>query len=80
MTAQKIQPKSADPLRGEADLFGFKLRTTEVATADEVAASASMLMGQSDEGMPAVLVRGLRRTGNGRAADLVRPKTQDLFR
>jgi len=66
--------------RGEADLFGFKLRTTEVATADEVAASASMLMGQSDEGMPAVLVRGLRRIGNGRAADLVRPKTQDLFR
>lgn len=67
--------------RGQADLFGFKLRTTEVATADEIAAAASMLMGQSDEGMPAVLIRGLRRMGrDGRAADLVRPKTQDLFR
>lgn len=67
--------------RGEADLFGFKLRTTEVAAADEIAAAASLLMGQSDEGTPVVLVRGLKRTeGQGRAADLVRPKTQDLFR
>lgn len=67
--------------RGEADLFGFRLRTTEVATADEIAAAASMLMGQSDEGRPVVMVRGLKRThGDGRAADLVRPRAQDLFR
>ena len=67
--------------RGEADLFGFRLRTTEVANADEIAAAASMLMGQSDEGRPVVLVRGLKQPpGDGRAADLVRPRAQDLFR
>lgn len=68
-------------MRGEPDLFGFRLRSTEVAIADEIAAAASMLMGQSDEGIPVVLVRGLRRRGgNGRAADLVRPRELDLFR
>jgi coenzyme F420-0:L-glutamate ligase/coenzyme F420-1:gamma-L-glutamate ligase len=67
--------------RGEADLFGFRLRTTEVANADEIAAAASLLMGQSDEGTPVVLVRGLKQSpGSGRAADLIRPRAQDLFR
>lgn len=67
--------------RGESDLFGFRLRTTEVANADEIAAAASLLMGQSDEGTPAVLVRGLKQApANGSAADLIRPRAQDLFR
>ena len=67
--------------RGETDLFGFRLRTTEVANADEIAAAASLLMGQSDEGTPVVLVRGLNQAaGNGCAADLIRPRAQDLFR
>lgn len=67
--------------RGEPDLFGFRLRTTEVAGADEIAAAASIVMGQSDEGTPVVLLRGLKRLpGSGCAADLVRPRAQDLFR
>lgn len=67
--------------RGEPDLFGFRLRTTEVANADEIAAAASMLMGQSDEGTPVVLIRGLDRPlEGGKAADIVRPRAQDLFR
>jgi coenzyme F420-0:L-glutamate ligase/coenzyme F420-1:gamma-L-glutamate ligase len=68
-------------LRGRADLFGVQLQTTEVGWADEVAAAASMLMGQSAEGTPVVLVRGLRPAHrDGRAADLIRPRAKDLFR
>jgi coenzyme F420-0:L-glutamate ligase / coenzyme F420-1:gamma-L-glutamate ligase len=46
-------------LRGRADLFGRALRVTLVAHADEIAAAASLLMGQANEARPVVLVRGL---------------------
>ena len=42
---------------GEKDLYGRPLETTEVATADELASAASLLMGQADEGIPVVLIR-----------------------
>lgn len=68
-------------LVGRPDLFGRAMRVTEIALADEIAAAASLLMGQSDEGRPAIHVRGLNWTGAPRpAADLVRPAAQDLFR
>ena len=41
-------------LRGKPDLFGRALRTTQVGIADEIAAAASLLMGQADEGTPVV--------------------------
>ena len=50
-----------DPLwkrKGEKDLYGRELQTTEVATADELAASASLIQGQADEGLPVVIIRG----------------------
>lgn len=68
-------------MRGLPDLNGRILRVTEVAHADEIAAAASLLMGQSNEGQPAVIVRGLgppARDGNGE--ELVRPRKMDLFR
>lgn len=68
-------------LRGQADLYGRSLRTSMVALADEIAASASLLMGQADEGQPVVVVRGLNlRMGDGQAHDLIRPEQEDLFR
>jgi coenzyme F420-0:L-glutamate ligase / coenzyme F420-1:gamma-L-glutamate ligase len=68
-------------LRGKPDLFGRALRITEVGIADEIAAAASLLMGQSDEGLPVVLMRGLKQSrGDGNAQELVRPRDQDLFR
>lgn len=68
-------------LRGHPDLMGRRLQTTEVGTADEIAAAASLLMGQADEGTPAVIVRGAPYVaGPGRLADLIRPRSQDLFR
>lgn len=73
-------PALAD-LRGSPDLFGYDLRTTDVANADEIAAAASLLMGQSGEGRPVVLVRGLPHPrGDGAGRDLLRPRNKDLFR
>ena len=63
------------------DLFGRPLRVTEIAAADEIAAAASLLMGQAAEGYPVVILRGLKRSANPLpAAALIRPRSQDLFR
>jgi len=67
-------------LRGRPDMHGRKLETSELGLADELAAAASLLMGQSNEGCPAVLIRGLGLTGDGSAQDLLRPRDMDLFR
>ncbi|HEY6335058.1 MAG TPA: coenzyme F420-0:L-glutamate ligase [Alphaproteobacteria bacterium] len=67
---------------GEPDLFERRLRVTQLAFADEIAAAASLLMGQAAEGQPVVLVRGLdwgERPAMA-ARGLIRPKELDLFR
>lgn len=72
---------SLQNLIGSPDLFGRALRVTEVAFADEIAAAASLLMGQSNEALPLVHVRGLDWDAPPcNAAALLRPKEQDLFR
>jgi len=68
-------------LRGQPDMFGFRLRITQVGVADELAAAASLMMGQAAEGTPVVHARGFPyplREGN--LSELLRPKEQDLFR
>jgi coenzyme F420-0:L-glutamate ligase / coenzyme F420-1:gamma-L-glutamate ligase len=68
-------------LRGAPDLFGRALETTEVGLADELAAAASLVMGQAGEARPVVLARGLgygRRDGT--AQELIRAREKDLFR
>ena len=68
-------------LRGSADLFGRALTVTVVGHADQIAAAASLLMGQGGEGRPIVLVRGLTRAGLVKPASaLLRPAGEDLFR
>ncbi len=69
-------------LRGKADRFGRALRVTQVAVADEIAASATLVMGEADEGRPIVLVSGVSEayfSENGSATQLLRPAAQDLF-
>ncbi|WP_332815993.1 coenzyme F420-0:L-glutamate ligase [Ramlibacter sp.] len=67
-------------LRGREDRHGFRLITTEVGGADEIAAAASLVMGQAGEGIAAVLVRGVNLPARGgTAADLIRSKREDLF-
>jgi coenzyme F420-0:L-glutamate ligase/coenzyme F420-1:gamma-L-glutamate ligase len=67
--------------RGKPDLFGYRLRITFIAAADELAAAASLVMGEAAEGTPAVLVRGFPYPlREGSLKELLRPKEQDLFR
>ena len=68
-------------LRGSPDLFGRKLQVSITGHADEIAAAASLVMGQGDEGQPVVIVRGLTWRGpdNG-ASELMRPAAEDMFR
>ncbi len=67
-------------LRGSADMYGRVLDVTEVAVADEMAAAADLVMGKAS-GIPAAIIRGARPPlGPGRAADIVRPAAEDLFR
>ena len=67
--------------RGELDLYDYELQHTTVAVADEIAAAAGLLMGQANEGIPVVLVRGLQLPAiEGQAKDIVRPKEMDLYR
>jgi coenzyme F420-0:L-glutamate ligase / coenzyme F420-1:gamma-L-glutamate ligase len=70
-----------EDLRGKPDLFGFKLQVTQVGVADELAAAASLVMGQAAEGTPIVHVRGFPYPlREGSLKELIRPKEQDLFR
>jgi coenzyme F420-0:L-glutamate ligase/coenzyme F420-1:gamma-L-glutamate ligase len=65
---------------GEPDRYGYVLRVSVEAIADELAATANLLQGQAAEGRPIVLIRGAGIPGAGRASDLVRPQEEDLFR
>ena len=68
-------------LRGQSDREGRALQVTQVAAADELAAAASLLMGQAAEGCPAVLVRGFPYAlRESTARELLRPAAEDLFR
>jgi coenzyme F420-0:L-glutamate ligase / coenzyme F420-1:gamma-L-glutamate ligase len=66
---------------GETDLFGNLLEVTEAAVADELAAAASLVMGQAAEACPLVLVRGaVLRASQGGSGALIRDKAMDMFR
>ena len=68
-------------MRGQPDLFGRELLVTETGFADEIAAAAGLLMGQADEAVPMVLVRGLGWSApEVPAAALIRLAEHDLFR
>lgn len=68
-------------LRGGVDREGRVLQSTQVALADALAAAAGLVMGETTEGTPVVLARGLDISGplaDGQA--LIRPTDEDLFR
>lgn len=70
---------------GGRDLFGNELRVTQIAAADELAAGASLVMGQTTEKMPVVLVRGYapaepEEEQNRGVKPLLRPRHMDMFR
>ncbi|MFT4823835.1 MAG: coenzyme F420-0:L-glutamate ligase/coenzyme F420-1:gamma-L-glutamate ligase [Halioglobus sp.] len=66
---------------GESDMFGNELEVTESAVADELAAAASLVMGQAAEQCPVVLVRGAQlQPGEAGSKSLIRDKAMDMFR
>jgi coenzyme F420-0:L-glutamate ligase/coenzyme F420-1:gamma-L-glutamate ligase len=68
-------------IRGSLDLNGRELLATEVGVADSIAAVATLLMGQGNEGTPVVLISGLSYNGpSSNATDILRDKDSDLFR
>jgi coenzyme F420-0:L-glutamate ligase/coenzyme F420-1:gamma-L-glutamate ligase len=68
-------------LRGKPDLFDFRLQITQVGAADELAAAASLVMGQAAEAIPAVHVRGFPYPlRDASLHELLRPREEDLFR
>lgn len=68
-------------LRGGTDLFGYKLKSTIVGAVDELAAGASLMMGQAAEGTPVVHARGFPYPlREGSFEELPREITSDLFR
>jgi coenzyme F420-0:L-glutamate ligase/coenzyme F420-1:gamma-L-glutamate ligase len=72
---------AVEDLRGREDLFGFKLKITQVAAADELAAAGSLIMGQAGEGTPVVHARGYPYgMREAKLDELIRPKEMDLFR
>ena len=66
-------------LRGTLDDDGQPLHATVIAIADEIAASAGLVMGKTAR-TPIVVVRGLELSGSGSGRDLIRPADEDLFR
>jgi coenzyme F420-0:L-glutamate ligase/coenzyme F420-1:gamma-L-glutamate ligase len=68
--------------RGEKDLFGYVLRIKQTAVADELASAAELVIGQTNEGIPAAIIRGYKyqATENASATELTRPKEKELFR
>lgn len=68
-------------LRGTPDLAGRPLRVTQLAAGDELAAAASLAMGQAAEGCPAVHVRGFPYAlREATLSELLRPRGRDEFR
>lgn len=68
-------------LRGQPDLSGYTLKITVLGAADELAAAASLMMGQAAEGTPVIHVRGFPYPlRDGSLRELLRPKDQDMFR
>jgi coenzyme F420-0:L-glutamate ligase/coenzyme F420-1:gamma-L-glutamate ligase len=67
-------------LRGTPDRAGVRLRTTQVAVADELAGAANLVRATKADGLPVVVVRGASPEGDGAATELVIPAERDLFR
>jgi len=73
---------------GKKDLFGYTLKSTEISIADQIASAAELVMGESDEGIPVVIVRGLKdlilkykdSKEYTSLQSILRSKEEDLFR
>ena len=74
--------KAIIDLRGKSkDLFGRELKTTVIGFADQIASAAALVTGESNEGKPVAIVRGIDMPSDSdNVNDLIRSKEEDLFR
>jgi coenzyme F420-0:L-glutamate ligase / coenzyme F420-1:gamma-L-glutamate ligase len=73
-----------NPIRsyvGEEDMYGKKLKVTEIAVVDELASAAELVMGKSN-GIPIAVIKGFNyvRNENALISGLIREREKDLFR
>ncbi len=68
--------------RGEKDLFGHELQTTIIGQVDNIASAAQLIMGEADEGIPVVVIKGYKfeLTKSATIRTIIREKEYDLFR
>ena len=69
-------------LKGELDIYGNTLKSTEIAIADELSAAAGILMGQGDDGQPVIIIKGFNRDKYSKndAFNLIVNEEDDLYR
>lgn len=67
--------------RGEKDLFGYVIRIKRTAIADELSSAAELVIGQTNEAVPAAIIRGYDypKSETAKATELMRPKEKDTF-
>lgn len=66
--------------QGKPDLYGRILQRSLVCQIDQIASAAELIMGQADEGIPVVIVRGfIYEKGEETAKDIHRSKEENLF-
>ena len=68
--------------RGSRDLYGYELKSTIIAQVDNLASSAQLIMGETDEGIPVVIIKGYKfnYSENTSIKSILRKKEIDLFR
>jgi coenzyme F420-0:L-glutamate ligase/coenzyme F420-1:gamma-L-glutamate ligase len=67
--------------RGQYDRYGYELRASTIAVADELASAAELVMGKTEH-IPVALIRGYRYipSGESNARTLIRDSATDMFR
>jgi len=66
---------------GTYDMYGKKLKVTEIAVVDEIASAAELVMGKA-EGTPVAIIRGydFEKTAGSSINSLLRTRERDIFR
>ena len=69
-------------LKGEQDIYGNTLKSTEIAIADELSAAAGLLMGQGNDAQPVIIIKGFNRDNYSKndAINLIVKEEDDLYR
>jgi len=68
--------------RGSKDLSGKTLQSTIVGQIDNLASAAQLIMGEADEGLPVVIIRGYsyKLSNESSITHIIREKNTDVFR